>query len=174
MERTDGRNLSREALDERRRRAVKLRLSGMKLAAVSEVVELSFGTIISAVKAYKTGGWAAVATRRRGRSEGDGRTLSAEQERAMRKLICDRTPDQLKLPYALWPLSAVGALIAHQVGLKLPVRTVGHYLKRWGFTPQKPIRKAYEQRPTAVKKWLEEEYPAIAQRGKAEGAEIQW
>lgn len=69
-------------------------------------------------------------------------------------MICDRTPDQLKMPYALWTRAAVGELVAQQFGIKLPVRTVGHYLKRWGFTPQKPIRKAYEQRPAAVKAWL--------------------
>ena len=49
---------------------------------------------------------------------------------------------------------------------------VGNYLNRWGFTPQKPIKKAYEQRPEAVKSWLYNEYPAIEQRAKAEGAEI--
>jgi len=43
-----------------------------------------------------------------------------------------------------------------------------------GFTPQKPIKKAYEQRPEAVQNWLEEEYPAIEKRAKAEGAEIHW
>jgi transposase len=174
METTNGKRLSPEVLNDRRRRAVKLRLGGMKLVEVAQVVGLARGTIISAVKAYKTGGWQAVAVKARGRSVGDGRTLNAEQEKAIRAMICDRTPDQLKLPYALWTRSAVGDLIHQQVGIKLPVRTVGHYLKRWGFTPQKPIRKAYEQRPAAVKKWLEEEYPAIAQRAKAEGAEIQW
>lgn len=174
METTNGKRLSTEVLNERRRQAVKLRLSGMNLVAVAEAVGLTRGTIISAMKAYKAGGWKAVAVKARGRSVGDGRTLSEEQEKTIRAMICDRTPDQLKLPYALWTRSAVGDLIHQQLGIKLPVRTVGHYLERWGFTPQKPIRKAYEQRPVAVKRWLEEEYPAIAQRAKAEGAEIHW
>ena len=47
-------------------------------------------------------------------------------------------------------------------------------LKRWGFTPQKPIKKAYEQRPEAVQAWLDEQYPQIETRAKAEGAEIHW
>lgn len=174
METTNGKRLSTEVLNDRRRRAVKLRLGGMKLMEVAQVVGLARGTIISATKAYKAGGWKAVAVKPRGRSVGDGRTLNAEQEKAIRGMICDRTPDQLKLPYALWTRSAVGGLIHQQFGIKLPVRTVGHYLERWGFTPQKPIRKAYEQRPAAVKKWLEEDYPAITQRAKAEGAEIHW
>jgi transposase len=51
---------------------------------------------------------------------------------------------------------------------------MGLYLARWGFTPQKPMKKAYEQSPAAVKKWLDEDYPVIAARAKAEGAEIHW
>jgi transposase len=58
--------------------------------------------------------------------------------------------------------------------VKLHVRSVGKYLARWGFTPQKPIKKAYEQRPEAVQAWLDEQYPEIEKRAKAEGAEIHW
>lgn len=161
-------------LNERRRQAVKLRLGGMKLKDVAAVVELSQGVIIAATKAYEAGGWAAVSVAPRGRKVGDGRQLSEEQEGTIRKLICDRTPDQLKMPFALWSRSAVGELIRHQFGIKLPVRTIGHYLKRWGFTPQKPLRKAYEQRPAEVKAWLHEEFPAIQARAKVENAEIHW
>jgi len=174
MERTDARTLGIEALNERRRRAVKLRLSGMKLDDVAAQAELSKGTVIAAVKAYHAGGWPAVAVGARGRGEGDGRRLSAEQEKAVRRLICDKTPDQMKMPFALWNRAAVVELIRQQCGVRLPVRTVGHYLKRWGFTPQKPIKKAYEQRPAEVKAWLDEEYPAIAWRASEEGAEIHW
>jgi len=174
MEQTDARTLGIEALNERRRRAVKLRLSGMKLDDIAAQAELSKGTIIAAVKAYHAGGWPAVAVGARGRGEGDGRRQSEEQEQAIRRLICDKTPDQMKMPFALWSRAAVMELIQQQCGIQLPVRMVGHYLKRWGFTPQKPIKKAYEQRPAQVKAWLDEEYPAIAQRASEEGAEIHW
>ncbi len=73
----------------------------------------------------------------------------------------------MKMDFALWTRAAVMALIKQELAIELPVRTVGEYLKRWGFTPQKPIRRAYEQRPEAVKQWLEETYPDIAKRAKA-------
>lgn len=161
-------------LNERRRQAVKLRISGMKLKEVAAAVGLSQGVIIAAVRAYQAGGWSAVSVAPRGRRVGDGRQLSEEQERTIRKMICDRTPDQLKMPFALWSRSAVGELVWQEFGIKLPVRTVGHYLKRWGFTPQKPLHRAYEQRPAEVKAWLEEEFPAIQVRARAENAEIHW
>jgi len=56
----------------------------------------------------------------------------------------------------------------------MPIRTVGEYLKRWNYTPQKPLRKAYKQNPKAVSAWLKEEYPAIARKSKEEKAEIHW
>jgi len=174
MKRQDSRTLPIPVLNERRRRAVKLRLSGMKLADVSAQTELSPTTIIAACKAHAAGGWKAVAVRRRGRSVGDGRRLTAQQESEIQRLIRERTPDQLKMPFALWSRGAVRELMYARFGIDVPVRTVGHYLKRWGFTPQKPIKRAYEQRPAEVRRWLDEDYPAIARRAKDEGAEIHW
>ncbi len=78
------------------------------------------------------------------------------------------------MPYALWSRTAVAQLIEQRFGICLAVRTTGLYLQRWGFTPQKPMKKAYEQSPAAVTKWLEEEYPVIAACAKVEGAEIHW
>lgn len=76
--------------------------------------------------------------------------------------------------YALWTRQAVEELILNRFGIKLAVRTMGLYLERWGFTPQKPMKKAYEQSPAAVKKWLDEDYPVIAACAKVDGAEIHW
>lgn len=174
MDKIDSRTLSVAALNERRRRAVKMRLDGVSVKEAAAQCELSRTTVIAALKAFRAGGWNAVAVERPGRPPGTGRTLTAAQERDVQRLIRDRTPDQLKMAYALWTRQAVAELIHDRFGIRLAVRTMGLYLSRWGFTPQKPLRKAYEQSPAAVKKWLDEEYPAIAARAKTEGAEIHW
>lgn len=174
MNKTDSRTLPLPVLNERRRRAVKLRERGMTLREVAAQCELSVPTVMAAHRAYRDGGWSAVSVKPRGRKRGDGRQLSKAQEGEIRRLICDKTPDQLKLGFALWNRQAVAQLIEQQFGLKVPIRTVGEYLKRWGFTPQKPIKKAYEQRPAEVQRWLNEAYPEIALRAKAENAEIHW
>jgi transposase len=174
MDTTDARHLPLAVLNERRRRAVKLRERGMTLREVAAQVELSVPTVMAAHRAYLAGGWAAVNVKPRGRKRGEGRQLTPEQEAEIRRLICDKTPDQLKMAFALWNRQAVSQLIEDRLGIKVPIRTIGEYLKRWGFTPQKPIKKAYEQRPAEVRKWLDEEYPQIAGRAKAEQAEIHW
>jgi hypothetical protein len=88
-------------------------------------------------------------------------------------LIADRTPDQLKLKFALWTRE-VSELIEAVYGVRLTMRNTGKYLKRWVFTPQRPLKKAYEQSPEAVGKWLNEEYSKIAAKAQVEGAEIEW
>ena len=93
---------------------------------------------------------------------------------AIRRTIIDQRPEQLKMDFFLWSRAAVGQLIEQEYGIKLHIRSVGKYLARWGFTPQKPIKRAYEQNPEAVQAWLEGEYPGIEQRARQEGAEIHW
>jgi transposase len=174
MEKIDSRRLPEAALNERRRRAVKLRLAGVSIRETASQCELSTNTVMRSYRAYEEGGWAAVKIKRGHRPKGSGRLLSAQEEQAVQWLIQDRTPDQLKMNYALWTRQAVSELIEVRTGIRLQVRTVGKYLKRWGYTPQKPLKKAYEQSPAAVGKWLQETYPAIAKRAKIEGAEIHW
>jgi transposase len=175
MEWMDSRRLPVAVLNERRRRAVVLRLSGMKLDQVCALAELARATVIAAVKAYHRGGWDAVpAQLHRGPQKGEGCILNEQQQQAIRALIHAHTPDELDLPFALWSRPAVSALIDKQYRMALPVRTVGTYLQRWGFTPQRPLDRAYEQNPAAVRSWLDKEYPAIAHRAKTEGGEIHW
>ena len=119
---------------------------------------------------YKEGGKRALASKKRGAVQ--GKKLKKDQAHQIRQLIKDKLPDQLKLPFGLWTREAVQQLIFTKYGIELSRWQVGRYLKAWGYTPQKPIRKAFEQKPEEVKKWLEEEYPAIKERARAERAAI--
>jgi len=123
---------------------------------------------------YKRGGMKAIVLKQRGRKEGDKKTLTPTQEAEIIKRLIDTTPKQLKFKYVLWTREAVQKLIKHEFGEEMPISTVGKYLQRWEFTSQVPIKRAYERNDTKVKKWLEEEYPAIEKQSKEENAEIQW
>jgi transposase len=146
--------------------------SGVKQSR--EIVGVHADTVGRWLKAYEAQGPKALKLKVRGRREGSGRRLDEEQERRIQKLLIDKTPDQLKMPYALWTRESVRELIKDQLGIELPIRTVGHYLKRWGMTPQKPVKQAYEQQPARVRKWLDEEYPHIQAKAKEEDAEVYW
>ncbi|HQR04402.1 MAG TPA: IS630 family transposase, partial [Rhodocyclaceae bacterium] len=111
MKSRDARNLPVEALNERRRLAVRLRLAGMKVADVAVQAELSVPTVIAACKAYRAGGWDEVLVKPRGRSVGDKRALVPAQEAAICSLICSRLPAELDIGFGLWQRDAVQALV---------------------------------------------------------------
>jgi transposase len=138
------------------------------------MLEVNPGTVYRWCQLYEHGGVKSIRIRKRGRPTGACRKLTIEQEKQLQRLIRDKQPDQLKLPFALWSRIAVQQLIKQLWAMRMPIRTVGEYLKRWGFTPQKPYRRAYEQNPKKVKQWLEERYPAVVKRAKHEDAEIHW
>ena len=89
-------------------------------------------------------------------------------------LVAGKNPDQLKLPGFLWTRALVAELIARELGIEVGEDTVGRYLRTWGMSPQKPMRRAYEQSDEAVRRWLEETYPTIEKRARRERAEILW
>jgi transposase len=174
MDKEDARYQKLEQLHERRKQVVRLHLQGIGVMRIVALTGLSYPTVRKAIDLFEAGGWRAVKPTARGRNAGDGRLLSAEQEAAVRRTICDKRPEQLKMEFALWTRGAVMQYIEREFGVRLSIRATGEYLRRWGFTPQKPIKRAYEQRPEAVKQWLDSEYPAIAQRAKTEGGEVHW
>ena len=174
MDTEDARKLPPAAQEEKRKLAIRLWKRGVQIKQVAETVGVSAQAVSGWIKRYKAGGFSALKSKRRGPPTGQTRRLTQEQEKHLQKLIRDRAPDQLKLDYALWTRKAVMELIKQETGIAMPIRTVGEYLKRWGFTPQKPVKRAYEQNPRAVRRWLEEEYPEIKAQAKQEKAEIYW
>ena len=175
MKTTDTRRLNQETQYELRKQAVRLKEKGeLDNRAISEIVGLCPTYISTIWKKYQRGGLDAIKPGVRGRRFGDKRELTAEQEAGIQKLLVDKTPDQLKLAFALWTREAVHLAIKQTYGRDLPLRTITDYLKRWGFTPQKPTKRAYEQNPKAVAQWKATVYPQIQARASQEKAEIYW
>lgn len=170
----DARTLAPAAQEEKRRTAIELRRQGKAFVEIGALLGVHYMTVSGWWDRFQAGGLDALAAQRRGRRVGAHRTLTAAQERTVQRLVTDRTPEQLRMPFALWTRAAIGQLIRDRYGIRMPVRTIGHYLERWGFTPQKPLKRAYEQRPELIQRWLDTEYPAIAARARREGAEIHW
>ena len=174
MNNFDARKLNQQTQYELRKQVVRLRKKGLDNKSISEIVGLSQTYVSTIWKKYERGGLEAIKPGQRGRRHGDKRELTSDQEIEIQKLLVDKTPDQFKLSFALWTRDAVRLLIKHLYGQDLPLRTITDYLKRWGFTPQRPTKRAYEQNPKLVAQWHESVYPAIAARAKQEKAEIHW
>lgn len=169
----DARSLSPQTQQALRERAVRAMLEGMTQSAAAGHFGVSRQRANAWLKQYRAGGWAALKARPQGRPKASSR-LAGWQASVVVRAIADKTPDQLKLPFVLWTREAVAALLEERFGVRVSVWTVGRWLKAWGFTPQKPVRRAWEQNPVEVEHWLKVEYPRVRTRAKSEKAEIHW
>jgi len=172
MQTPDARSLPATAQEDLRRRVVNAVGRGLSQTEAAQVFGVSRGAVNGWLRRWEQGGTPALRARRRGRPPEP--RLAAHQAASAVRWITGRCPDQLRLPFALWTREAVQQLLAQKFGLQVSVWTVGRYLQRWGLTPQKPLRRAWEQNPTAVRRWLATEYPAIRAQALQEGAEIHW
>jgi transposase len=172
--RQDARSLDLLGKEDLRRRVVRAVLhEGLRKAEAARVFGVSRTSVHTWVKLYERQGADSLTPGRPGRPRGGGR-LRGWQAAVIVNLITDRCPDQLRLPFALWTREAVRDLIEMRFGIRYSLGMVGRLLRRWGFTPQKPVTRAYERNDEAIRHWLRHQYPALRRRAKRENAEIYW
>src|ERR1044072_5517070 len=170
----DFRKLAPATQAELRRVAVAMVRAGKTRIEAAATVGVNRRFVGRWVKIAGQRGEAALAGGRRGRRPGEQKALSAGQEEGLRYLIARGCPDQYGLSFGLWTRQAVRALIARESGVWLSLSVVGDYLRGWGFTAQRPVRRATERQDEAVQAWLVNTYPAIARKAKAQRGKIYW
>ena len=170
---TDARTFAPATQEQIRFKAVAAVEKGMTHVKAAEVFGVTRQSVDRWVHAYRCGGADSLKVHTRG-PKGEGSRLAGWQAAAVVRLITDRHPEQLNLPFVLWTADAVRPLIERRFKVRVSVRTVRRYLSRWGFIPHKPVRRAYERDDAAVRRWLEEEYPAIRGAAQKEKALIYW
>ena len=174
MRSRDARRLPQAAQEELRRRAVALVAEGRAQTEVARLIDVSRQSVNAWVAAHRVGGEAALAAGKRGRRRGEQTVLTPRQQAQIAKAIREKNPDQLRLPGFLWTRALVCELIERRFGITVTEKTAGRYLRSWGFSPQKPARRAFEQDAEAVREWIEQRYPQIEARAYREKARILW
>lgn len=174
IELPDARQLSDDALQVLRLRALHGIELGYSEVELAQLLGICHETISRWWTVYLAEGLDALPGNRSGRPLGSGRFLCDEQGKHIQEQIDHHSPQQLGIPHALWTRRAVRELIRKECGIDVAERTVGQYLRRWGYTPKKPQRHARKQNPDEVQKWLQETYPAIEEQAARENAEILW
>jgi transposase len=167
--RTDGRALDHATLTELRKRGVAAVQSGESPTQVAAALGVNLRTLFRWLALYRRGGWDRLDAHKRGGRPPklDGRAL-----RWIYNTLTNKNPQQLKFPFALWTAAMVQSLIAERYKVRLSHSSVCRLLHQLGLSPQRPLWRAYQQNPAAVRRWLESEYPAIRRRAQREGAQI--
>lgn len=168
----DARELSDDVREALRLRALRGCQLGFTEAEIADLLGVTRETVCRWWSAYADRGAAALPQRRSGRPVSSGRLLSDAQAEQVQRLLRTHQPEELGIAAPLWTRRAVCDLIRKEWGIDVAERTVGRYLKRWGFTAKRPRRHARDQDPEEVRQWLEQTYPAIERQAADEGAEI--
>jgi len=171
---TNAKKLSQNEQYQIRKNIVRLLKKGHRPDEVTIMLDVSRSLVYGTKKTYDEKGIEGIKPGKRGRRHGDKRILTPERERAIMQTIVDKNPEQLKLKCCLWTRKAIHDYILREYKLDMPLSTLGCYLERWGFSVQRPVKRANKQDEARVKVWMNEEYPAIAEKAKAENAEIYW
>jgi transposase len=154
MQERDGRSIPDAALEVLRERAVAMHEAGNTQLAIASALGLHKNTVYRWLKGWRVAGAVALKAKRRGRRPQAKRLLDVAQAAEVQRLMIEHGPDQLDLPHALWGREAVRELVQARFGIILALRTVSDYLRRWGFTPQRPIKRALERQNAAIQAWL--------------------
>ena len=170
--RTNAKRASAEQQYEIRKSIIRLLRSGKNQKETAQILDVSYRHVCAVKKAYAEAGIAGIKPRKRGRREGEKRTLTPEQEKDIQRIIVDKTPDQLRFKECMWTRKNIREFILEKYKIAMPLSSLGYYLERWGFSVQRPKKQAYKQDEKRITQWLDVEYPSISQRAKAENAEI--
>ncbi len=155
-----------------RKNIVRLLKKGKSNSEIADTLGVSERHVRSVKKAYSEGGIEAIKPKKRGRRKGENRILNSEQEKEIQQIIVDNTPDQLKLKECMWTRKNIAALIKQKYGIEIKFSTLGYYLERWGFSVQRPIKRAYKQDQSKIDEWINKDFPGITKRAEDENAEI--
>jgi len=170
----DGRKLDQKSLYTLRLQVLRLHEAGHRGKEIAQITGLTEECVSKTLKKYREKGLQGLQPQKKGRRFGTQRILNQGQEEEIRKILEEKTPDQVNLPFPLWSRDNIVMLIEDKLGVKMALRTLTDYLKRWGFSYQCPLKRSYAQQPEPVKKWLDVEYPELEKQAKAERASIYW
>ena len=171
---TNAKTSSPEEQFQIRKIIVRLSQQGKKPAEIAEILDVSRRHAESTIKKYREQGFAGIKLQKRGRTHGANRSLTPKQEREIRNTIVEKNPDQLRLKGCMWTRKNIAEYISQKYKIFMPLSTLGYYLERWGFSVQRPAKRAYKQNPEQIQEWFNATYPTIKERAAKENAEIYW
>jgi transposase len=145
----------------RRLRAWQLFRQGWRQRAIAAALGVSEGAVSQWLTQARQAGKAAL--KQRPRSGRPPRLSAAQQAQAV--ALLGRGAKAFGFRGERWTRQRVAQLLQREFGVKYHPTQVGRLLGRWGWTRQKPVRRARQRDEAAIRAWREEQYPALVKRG---------
>ena len=164
--RTKAERLAQEAI---RAQVVERVIAGESISELSRMLGYARQTLHRWFSAYEVGGKEALVSTK---ASGAVAKLTEKQTQWLAKTLSSKNPAQMQFPIALWTREIIRELIKRRFGVNMALRSVGNLMRRLGFSVQRPLMRAYERNPEAVKHWLEVGYPDIQKMAKKHHAMI--
>ncbi len=169
---TNALSMGSKGQHELRKTIIRMLKDGKSGKQIAKYLGVSEGHVSNVKKLYANGGAGALKPAKRGRPAGKNKILTPEQEHEIQQIIVDKTPEQMRFKECMWTRNNIRQLILEKYGIDIKLSTLGYYLARWGFTVQRPVKRAYKQDAEKIDAWLNREFPGITERAEKEGAEI--
>ena len=169
---TNALSMGSKGQHELRKTIIRMLKDGKRGKEIAKELDVSEGHVSNVKKLYEAGGAKALKPAKRGRPAGKNKILTPEQEREIQRIIVDKNPEQLRFKECMWTRNNIRQLIKDKYGIDIKLSTLGYYLARWGFSVQRPVKRAYKQDEQKIDAWLNSEFPGITERAEKEDAEI--
>ena len=150
MEHIDLRKLNRGELKQVRRQIVRLKKMGKTGKEIEELTGVRQNRASEIWTAYQREGDSSLEPKKRGFRKGTHLLLTSEEQAEIRETIRRRLPEEFGIPGSLWTLKKVCAYIWKRYRKKISDGSVSDYMRRWGLTCQRPIKRARKQDPSRV------------------------
>ena len=170
----DLRKLDNDELFELRAAIVRLKEEGYSGKEIERLTHVRSNRISEIWHKYLDGGMDTLLPNTPGRKMGEQTLLSEHAEQEIKQIMIENTPDMLRMSYSLWTNQIASDLIRRKYNIKVHIRSMTNYLKKWGFTTTSPMRDEELLQNIKFRRFMEYEFPIIVRRAKSENIGIYW
>lgn len=146
-----------EELERRRRRGMRLLDEGRTLGEVAEIIGCEPSSVMRWRDARERAGDKGLKVRK---APGRPRKLSEAQSERLVELLLEGAVAQ-GYRTELWTTQRIAEVIEEEFGVSYHPDHVGRVMRRLGWSPQKPLRRALERDEEAIERWRRETWAEV-------------